>query len=540
MSATLADYFKTSTCIKNFLTKAEKTPEVFFLDKPNKKTDTFDAETIYKELKVLIIDDHDPIRKAMRRILVKMGIQEITECSDGESALKEIEKTPDIDLLLCDIYMRQKSGFDILKHVRSKNIRSDIPFIVVTGEASKEDIVKASALGADDYIIKPFQADSLIAKVSHVIKQFFDPPPLMSKLRQADRAYLAHQYDHATMAYQQAIKLDADSKRARHSYAITLFQSGKKKEAVQAFEDNIREHPSYYKNYATLANIYRKMKNLPQCIAYLELEVEHNPKQPERQTLLAKLLLKRGDIEGAIEHFREALREEVRHREALLGIGHAFAQSDDLAKSLYYFKRMRRYYPKDSASLQAIVQVCNKASEPMKALQTILEEYKSHPERIDTYVVLTKLYLTHGQLDKAQEVVNRLLLNDPENIDGFKLRAALSLKSNELETALADLRAVNKETPDPETLLAEADCLVKMKSYSEALSIIHKILGQKSGHSGALYLAGCIFASTQLAGQAYFAFALAHARGDKSLRVKKKISATQEYLLKRRRIPSNT
>lgn len=506
----------------------------YILKKQVKKREEYDPEKVYPSLKVLIIDDHDPIRKAMRRILLGMGILEVLECSDGESSLKQLDKMPDIDLILCDIYMRRKSGFDVLKSVRSRNIRSDVPLIIITGEASKDDIVKASALGADDYIIKPFQAESLSSKVAHVLKLFFDPTPIMSKLREADRAYLAHQYDHAEMAYKSAIKLDKDNKRARHSYALTLFHSGKKKQGIAAFEENIKIHPSYYKNYATLANIYLKVKDYSKCISFLEQEVEQNARQPDRQALLGKLLLKRADLEGATHHFREALKEEMRHKEALLGIGHAFAQSDDLSKAIYYFKRMRRYYPKENKSLLAIVQICNRANEPKKAELTIYEEYKNHPDRYDTFIILAKLYLGTNQIDKAKQVIKRLLLNDPENPDGIKLRAAVSMKLSELEPALKDLQTLNKTRPDLESLLAESDCLVKMGRSQQALSIIHKVLAKKPNTPSALYLAGCAFASSKLAGQAYFAFRLALSTGDKSSRVKQKIETTGQFIQNRR------
>ena len=165
-------------------------------------------------IRAIIIDDHDPIRKAMKRVLSKMGIPDILEVFDGKEALAELSRHPDIDLILCDLYMRKVSGFDVLCHVRNRAIRADVPFIVVTGEASKEDIVKASDLGADDYIIKPFQAEAMEQKVIQVLSKFYSPPLLLDKLRQGDRAMMAQKYQEAKKYYSEALRISPDSKRA--------------------------------------------------------------------------------------------------------------------------------------------------------------------------------------------------------------------------------------------------------------------------------------------------------------------------------------
>ena len=69
------------------------------------------------EIKAVIVDDQDPIRKAMKRILASMGIVNIIECFDGKEALKELSRHPDIDLILIDIYMRKVNGFDVLHYI---------------------------------------------------------------------------------------------------------------------------------------------------------------------------------------------------------------------------------------------------------------------------------------------------------------------------------------------------------------------------------------------------------------------------------------
>src|SRR3989344_1866025 len=102
------------------------------------------------QIHVMIVDDHIPIRKALRAILSKMGIKEVVEFSDVDEALKELRQY--INLIFLDIYLQKGDGFEVLSHVRNRGAGSDIPIIVVSGDTSRETIIKASDLGANDYI----------------------------------------------------------------------------------------------------------------------------------------------------------------------------------------------------------------------------------------------------------------------------------------------------------------------------------------------------------------------------------------------------
>jgi len=104
--------------------------------------------------KVLIVDDEEIIRKVLRTHLVKLGYS-VTEASDGEQALQEIVKDR-FDLLICDILMPGKSGWEVLQEVKSNPKTQDIPVIVLTAKDQDPDMFKGYDLGANYYMTKPF------------------------------------------------------------------------------------------------------------------------------------------------------------------------------------------------------------------------------------------------------------------------------------------------------------------------------------------------------------------------------------------------
>lgn len=114
---------------------------------------------------VLIVDDEDKIREIIRMNLELAGY-ECIEADNGESAVKILEKViPDIVLL--DVMLPKKDGFEIAQEF----IKRDIPIIFLTAKGNVVDKVKGLKLGADDYIVKPFEAMELLARIEVVLRR---------------------------------------------------------------------------------------------------------------------------------------------------------------------------------------------------------------------------------------------------------------------------------------------------------------------------------------------------------------------------------
>ena len=125
-------------------------------------------------LKILIADDYMNMRKIVRGILRKLGIKTIFEAKNGNEAMIALE-TQRMDLVICDWNMPGAKGIDILKFIRSKEPIHNTPFIMVTGESSRDQVLEASQAGVNGYIIKPFSPDILIKRVNSALEIDLQP-----------------------------------------------------------------------------------------------------------------------------------------------------------------------------------------------------------------------------------------------------------------------------------------------------------------------------------------------------------------------------
>jgi len=121
--------------------------------------------------KILVVDDEEVIRKFVKIHLSKLGY-EVEVVEDGAKAVEQLAKE-DFDLLICDIMMPNKNGWEVIKEVRSNPKTKDIPVIVLTAKNEDADMFKGYDLGANYYMTKPFTKSQLL----YGIKLMFEGLP---------------------------------------------------------------------------------------------------------------------------------------------------------------------------------------------------------------------------------------------------------------------------------------------------------------------------------------------------------------------------
>lgn len=119
---------------------------------------------------ILVVDDVDIMHMVLRQMLGMLGFSQIISALDGRRAQRIIQ-TERVDLIISDWTMPEVSGIDLLRFVKANPAWAHIPFIMVTSETTKESILEAKQAGVDDYIIKPFTAAILEAKLNSFVEK---------------------------------------------------------------------------------------------------------------------------------------------------------------------------------------------------------------------------------------------------------------------------------------------------------------------------------------------------------------------------------
>lgn len=120
---------------------------------------------------ILIVDDYKTMLRIIRNLLKQLNFNNVDEAMDGSEALKKLREKK-FGLVISDWNMEPMTGLQLLREVRSDIKLKELPFIMVTAESKTENVVAAKEAGVSNYIVKPFNAETLKQKLVTVLGEF--------------------------------------------------------------------------------------------------------------------------------------------------------------------------------------------------------------------------------------------------------------------------------------------------------------------------------------------------------------------------------
>jgi len=117
---------------------------------------------------VLVVDDYQTMIRIIRNLLKQIGFNDVDEAKDGTEAFGKL-KEKKYGLVISDWNMAPMTGFELLQKVRADGALGTLPFIMITAEAKTENVIAAKQAGVNNYIVKPFNADTLRSKIAAVL-----------------------------------------------------------------------------------------------------------------------------------------------------------------------------------------------------------------------------------------------------------------------------------------------------------------------------------------------------------------------------------
>jgi two-component system chemotaxis response regulator CheY len=118
---------------------------------------------------ILVVDDYKTMIRIIRNLLKQLGFNDVDDASDGTEALSKL-KERSYGLVISDWNMEPMTGYELLQRVRADDALTGVPFIMVTAEAKSENVIAAKKAGVNNYIVKPFNAQTLKGKIETVFQ----------------------------------------------------------------------------------------------------------------------------------------------------------------------------------------------------------------------------------------------------------------------------------------------------------------------------------------------------------------------------------
>ena len=123
-----------------------------------------------KNMKILIVDDFSTMRRIIKNLLRDLGFTNTAEADDGVTALPMLQ-SGSFDFLVTDWNMPGMTGIDLLRAVRADERLKQLPVLMVTAEAKRDQIIEAAQAGVNGYVVKPFTAQVLKEKIDKIVER---------------------------------------------------------------------------------------------------------------------------------------------------------------------------------------------------------------------------------------------------------------------------------------------------------------------------------------------------------------------------------
>ena len=124
-----------------------------------------------RNMPILVVDDYKTMIRIIGNLLKQINFTNIHEAADGAAALTKLRKQ-EFGLVISDWNMEPMSGYELLKEVRADDKLKSLPFVMITAESKTENVVAAKEAGVNNYIVKPFNAETLKSKLVSVLGDF--------------------------------------------------------------------------------------------------------------------------------------------------------------------------------------------------------------------------------------------------------------------------------------------------------------------------------------------------------------------------------
>ncbi|MBL4690260.1 MAG: response regulator [Rhodospirillales bacterium] len=124
-----------------------------------------------KNMHILVVDDYNTMLRILKNLLKQLGFNNVEDAMDGAQALSKLNSAK-FDFIISDWNMEPMTGIELLREVRASDNLKHIPFIMITAESKTENVIAAKEAGVSNYIVKPFNAETLKGKMASVIGAF--------------------------------------------------------------------------------------------------------------------------------------------------------------------------------------------------------------------------------------------------------------------------------------------------------------------------------------------------------------------------------
>lgn len=350
---------------------------------------------------VLVVEPSPNYRASIKQFLTNLQVKRQKAVSTAAEATREL-MTTQVGLFIVEWNLDGQNGLQFCRQLRKDRKYATTPFLLLSVENLRTDVILASEVKVDGYLLKPFSFEDFCTQIATIIKAQTEPTRLDNLLEVGQRALARGELIDAEVAFNAALGLKDQSARALVGLGQLRHRQGNLREAMRYLHQAVTTNPDFIDGYRVMLEIYESIGNHEGLIQTATMLNTLSPNNPRYTLILAKAFLDQRHTDQAEVFFKQTISLSPRLAEAHKGLGHVYTAKDEHEKALKSFKKALDLDDQDIGTLNALGMSYIRLGHFKEGLDKYLMALKFDPSDYRVLFNVGHAYERHGDPQKAR------------------------------------------------------------------------------------------------------------------------------------------
>lgn len=361
---------------------------------------------------ILIIEPSSNYRTSMKGFFSNLRISSLDFVHNVRDARISLF-TKDIGLIICEWKLQNTNGIQFCREIREQAKHVNTPFLLITAENLRKDVVLASEVRIDGYLLKPFSFEQFSETLFTVLKSVNDPSPTHDLINKGMEYLRSDQLAQAENFFTDAIKTNSRSARAFSCLAIIAEKREETDKAVGLYKRALEINSSYIEAIRALINIFLFNGPTRDLITYAEMAHKMSPDNPKYSLILAKAYLEDDMIDESETYFKKTIRQSPKVAEAYKGLGKINLVKEDYDSAMRNFEKALDLDGNDASVLNSLGLTYVRQNQIEKGIIKYHAALRISPRDYRIMFNLAYAFEKAGEADKAISYYSQCLSISP-------------------------------------------------------------------------------------------------------------------------------
>jgi tetratricopeptide (TPR) repeat protein len=357
------------------------------------------SEVLGDSASLMVVDPSHNYRSTIKNFLQKLNISRVIQVSNFNDA-KRLLITSNVKMFIIEWIADGQNGLEFCRELRNTAKYREAPIILMTTENFSQDVIIASEVGIDRYLLKPFSFEVLCDQISILLRAHLHPTYYDVVLQTAGQAYFSKQLDSAEELYLKARELNPSGGRPGLGLARISVSRGDHKKAIQYLRQTIETNPNFIDAHKLLMNIYHELEFLDGYYKEAAALNVLSPDNPIYLVAIAEKALSDGNLQEAERLYKKSVMLSPSMGAAHRGLGDIAFTKEEFERAEKHYKKALDFEPSSISCINSLGMTFIKLGKYKEGMSKYMAALTISPEN-------PKVLFNMGQAWEKQEIYDK-------------------------------------------------------------------------------------------------------------------------------------